>query len=64
MDEQVVIEEYNADWPRMYEQEKIDLIKVFNDKNVVIEHFGSTSIVGLEAKPILDIMVAVRDLEE
>ncbi len=64
MDEQVVIEEYNADWPRMYEQEKIDLIKVFNDKNVVIEHFGSTSIKGLEAKPILDIMVAVRDLEE
>ncbi|PXW90508.1 GrpB protein [Pseudogracilibacillus auburnensis] len=30
----------------------------------MIEHIGSTSVAGLGAKPILDIMVGVSDLEE
>jgi GrpB-like predicted nucleotidyltransferase (UPF0157 family) len=40
------------------------LKRVMDDKAIAIEHIGSTSIEGLGAKPILDIMVGVYDLKE
>ncbi len=37
---------------------------LLGDRIVGIEHIGSTSIKGLEAKPIIDIIVGVEDLDE
>jgi Uncharacterized conserved protein len=56
---------YNPDWKRLFEQEKV-LIAEALCENVVhsIEHFGSTSIVGLAAKPTIDIMVEVPKLSD
>jgi len=54
---------YNPDWKIFFEQEK-ELITGILGKTVVlsIEHIGSTSIVGLAAKPTIDIMVEVSKL--
>jgi GrpB-like predicted nucleotidyltransferase (UPF0157 family) len=63
--EEVVITPYNPDWPRVFEEEKSNLQKILPKKIIKrIEHFGSTAISGLSAKPIIDILVEVSSLEE
>jgi len=46
----------------MYEEEAIKLRRIFGEQLVAIHHIGSTSIPGLEAKPIIDIMPVVEDI--
>ncbi|WP_432703343.1 GrpB family protein [Lysinibacillus sphaericus] len=43
---------------------KKELLMLLGDRIVGIDHIGSTSIKGLEAKPIIDIIVGVEDLDE
>jgi L-amino acid N-acyltransferase YncA/GrpB-like predicted nucleotidyltransferase (UPF0157 family) len=63
--EEVVIIPYQPFWPKIFEEEKEHLISCL-PQNIVkrIEHFGSTAIPGLSAKPIIDILVEVTSLEE
>ncbi|MGF1482610.1 MAG: GrpB family protein [Cyanophyceae cyanobacterium] len=64
MDE-VVIVEYNPRWPLLFEQEEARLREVLADDLIIrIEHFGSTAVPGLAAKPIIDILVGVCSLKE
>ncbi|MGY3190435.1 GrpB family protein [Lysinibacillus sp. TE18511] len=56
--------DYNLNWENEFEYEKKRIVDVIGDKVVGIEHIGSTSIKGLEAKPIIDIIVGVQDLDE
>ncbi|RSL35421.1 GrpB family protein [Salibacterium salarium] len=60
----VNISDYNPNWEKEFEYEKKRILDVLGDKVVGIEHIGSTSIKGLEAKPIIDIIVGVQDLDE
>ncbi|OAS21557.1 GrpB family protein [Paenibacillus oryzisoli] len=64
MEKQVVIEEYNEKWVFEYEQEERIIKDVLADKAIAIEHIGSTSVQTLGAKPIIDFMVGVSDLNE
>jgi GrpB-like predicted nucleotidyltransferase (UPF0157 family) len=63
MERQVTIEQYNPSWPVQFQKERRLLLTLFGDKVLDIEHIGSTSVEGLWAKPILDIMVGVENLE-
>ena len=60
----VTLEEYNSNWNKMFEEEKENLKKIFNDLAIEIEHIGSTSVEGLSAKPIIDIAIGVKDLND
>lgn len=60
----VVIAEYDSEWPRLYEEERLRLRSALGPAAGSIEHVGSTSVPGLGAKPIIDIMVGVRDIAE
>jgi L-amino acid N-acyltransferase YncA/GrpB-like predicted nucleotidyltransferase (UPF0157 family) len=63
--EDVIIVPYNPRWPKMFEEEKIHLFNCLPPNSIRrIEHFGSTAIPNLSAKPIIDILVEVRSLEE
>ncbi|MGD2183945.1 GrpB family protein [Lusitaniella coriacea] len=64
MDE-VIIVEYNPHWKALFEREVARIRKVLNE-NIIsrIEHFGSTAVPGLAAKPIIDILIGVRSLTE
>lgn len=64
MDKQVVIEAYTENWSYQFQEETVLLKKIVGDRAIAIEHIGSTSVENLGAKPILDIMIGVRDLEE
>lgn len=59
----VDIEAYNPSWEDQYEREKQKIGEVLGQYTVGIEHIGSTSVRGLAAKPIIDIMVGTIDLE-
>lgn len=54
---------YDAAWTARFEAECAALARALPQDHVVaIEHAGSTAIPGLEAKPIIDIFIAVRDV--
>lgn len=56
----VKISPHQKSWRRVFEREKNLLTKTLDDLFVAIEHIGSTSVVGLPAKPIIDLDVGVR----
>jgi GrpB-like predicted nucleotidyltransferase (UPF0157 family) len=55
----VVVVDYDADWPRRFEELCARLSPRLADVAVRIEHVGSTSVPGLAAKPIIDVTVVV-----
>jgi GrpB-like predicted nucleotidyltransferase (UPF0157 family) len=63
--EEIIIVPYDPEWPCQFNIEAENLKKTLPESLVIrIEHFGSTAIPGLAAKPIIDILVGVRSLEE
>lgn len=63
MPQHVVVTEYDAGWPREFERESEQLARVFGSNLAAIHHIGSTSVPGLAAKPVVDIMPVVYSLE-
>lgn len=62
--EEVSIVPYDPTWPESFRREKEHLLSCLpNDLIRRIEHFGSTAVPGLAAKPIVDMLVEVTDLE-
>lgn len=60
---QVVLEEHQIEWDK-YAQELILVLKgILKDDAISIEHVGSTSIPTIKAKPIVDIAVAVKNID-
>jgi GrpB-like predicted nucleotidyltransferase (UPF0157 family) len=65
LQENVSVVPYEPAWPRMFEEEKRHLLDCLpQDLIRRIEHFGSTAIPGLAAKPIVDVLVEVSSLQE
>jgi len=59
--EPVVLVEYDPEWPRLYAREEARIRVAIGETAVQVEHVGSTSIPGLAAKPIVDIVLVVPD---
>ncbi|XEC96715.1 GrpB family protein [Paenibacillus tarimensis] len=59
----VQLESYNPSWKSTFERDYKLLLEAIGPFVVDIQHVGSTSIEGLEAKPILDIAVAVDSFD-
>jgi GrpB-like predicted nucleotidyltransferase (UPF0157 family) len=57
----VVIVDYDPHWAVMFAEEKAHILKALDKMEISIEHVGSTSVPGLAAKPIIDILVVVPD---
>lgn len=60
----VQISQYDASWPRLYAQEASRIRAAMGRLLLDIQHVGSTSIPGMQAKPIIDIAIAVSSFEE
>ena len=64
LQEDVAVVPYDASWPQRFREEEAHLRTVLPPELVGrIEHFGSTAVPGLAAKPIVDMLIEVRDLE-
>ena len=55
----VEVVEYRSDWPGLFAGESALLRETLGDVSESIHHIGSTSVVGLAAKPVIDILVEV-----
>jgi len=59
------IADYDPEWPRLFDREAARIRGALGDGRVrLLEHAGSTSVPGLPAKPIIDIVLAVPDSAE
>ncbi|WP_280260142.1 GrpB family protein [Nocardia abscessus] len=58
---EVVLEEYNPAWPNWYAEEEVVIRAALGAVALRIEHTGSTSVPGLAAKPLIDILLLVPD---
>lgn len=57
----VYLASYNPEWPSLFIQLKNRIQVALKDNVLLLEHVGSTSVPGLSAKPIIDIVLAVAD---
>ena len=55
---------YDNEWKNEFLRVKQEIIKHTNLEDALIQHIGSTSIVGIMAKPILDMIVGVDDIND
>jgi GrpB-like predicted nucleotidyltransferase (UPF0157 family) len=55
---------YTRAWADLYEEEARRIRQAIGEYLVALEHFGSTSVPGMPAKPILDLLGGVRRLED
>jgi len=60
----VEVVDYDPRWPAMFEEERARILEAIGEWLVDIQHVGSTSVPGLAAKPIIDIMPELRDLAD
>jgi GrpB-like predicted nucleotidyltransferase (UPF0157 family) len=58
----LVLADYNPQWPQVYAQHERRIRAALGPAAVHIEHIGSTSVPGLAAKPIIDVLVTVEDI--
>ena len=59
----IVVVPYDEAWPSLFEEERARIERAIGPWAEEIEHVGSTAVPGLAAKPIIDIMVGVKSLE-
>jgi GrpB-like predicted nucleotidyltransferase (UPF0157 family) len=60
-DAAVTLVDYDPAWPERFAREAERIRAALGDRAVLLEHVGSTSVPGLAAKPIIDIVLAVAD---
>jgi len=60
----IVIHDYDPGWATLFEQERARIREALGPALLTVEHVGSTAVVGLAAKPIIDLLVGVRSLTE
>lgn len=64
MPQHITVVNYDPEWPSKYVRERDYITEILKDNCISIYHIGSTSVPGLAAKPIIDIMAVVRSLEK
>lgn len=55
----VILVEYDDKWPAIYDKEASLLVSLLGSEVLFIDHIGSTSVPGMKAKPVIDILVQV-----
>jgi GrpB-like predicted nucleotidyltransferase (UPF0157 family) len=60
----VILIPYSTIWPAAFHVVRAELLSIFAGAAVVVEHIGSTSVPGLSAKPVLDVMLGASSLAD
>lgn len=61
VDSPIHLADYDPAWPDLFEREEVRIRTLLGDRIRLLEHVGSTSVPGLAAKPIVDMILAVTD---
>jgi GrpB-like predicted nucleotidyltransferase (UPF0157 family) len=57
--DKILLVEYDPNWPHLFQREAARVRAALGDRALCIEHIGSTSVAGLTAKPIIDMLLVV-----
>ncbi|HEX2640951.1 MAG TPA: GrpB family protein [Pyrinomonadaceae bacterium] len=60
----VALSLHREEWHQLFDQEKSRILRAIGEFIIDIEHVGSTTICGIVAKPILDVMVGIPTFED
>jgi GrpB-like predicted nucleotidyltransferase (UPF0157 family) len=60
----VIVTEYNPEWEKQFEVAAAQIQEILGGECLAVHHIGSTAIAGMAAKPIIDLMPVVRDIEK
>ena len=58
------IVDYDQRWPQLFRHEKAIIVGLLDIGSNRVEHIGSTAVLGLGAKPIIDLMLGVSTVPE
>jgi GrpB-like predicted nucleotidyltransferase (UPF0157 family) len=58
VDEPIDVVDYDSRWPAWYAADAAELVAALGVRLAAIEHFGSTAVPELAAKPIIDVLIA------
>lgn len=64
MPQHIIVEKYNPLWKNMYAAEAENIRGILKEELICIYHIGSTAVENLCAKPVIDIMPVVRDINK
>lgn len=53
--------DYDPEWPRLFEREASRIRAALGERVLLLEHVGSTSVPGLAAKPLIDLLLVIPD---
>lgn len=59
----IEIVDYDNRWPVEFQKEVETISEVLSKEIVRVHHIGSTAVPGLKAKPVIDIMLEVKDVK-
>jgi GrpB-like predicted nucleotidyltransferase (UPF0157 family) len=57
----VLVVAYDSRWPELFEREAARIRATLGVRVLLLEHVGSTSVPGLAAKPVIDVVMEVAD---
>jgi GrpB-like predicted nucleotidyltransferase (UPF0157 family) len=60
----ITVVDYDLGWPDEFARERQRILELVGAYIVDLEHYGSTAIPGLAAKPIIDMLAGVQDVDE
>lgn len=60
----IAIVDYDPVWPQRFEEERQAVVQAVGDAVLALEHIGSTSVPGLAAKPIIDMLAGFQNLDD
>lgn len=63
MPDPIIVEPYDPAWPGRFRELAGRLRTELGDRALRIDHIGSTSVPGLAAKPVIDVLISVADLD-
>jgi len=59
----VIVADYDESWVHLFKEEATKIREILKDEVIDIHHIGSTAVPNLKAKPIIDMMPIVKDIE-
>jgi len=60
----IVLVDYDPSWPMRFQDERAKITTALGTEAIRIEHIGSTAVPGRAAKPIIDVLVTLADIED
>lgn len=59
----IIVVPYNPEWPLIFEREARKIKDALGDNLIALHHIGSTSVPGLDAKPVIDMIGVIKKPE-